>query len=253
MPSESRSNARKRAAELHRREQERAKRRRRINTIVGVVVAVAVIGGLVLIGLTAGGGSESSDPPKNLVDGAIVTGKPDAKATVTLYEDLQCPACRNFEQTTGPTLQKLVDDGTVRLERRPVAFLDRFSTTNYSTRSLNAVACVLDTTPKVVPKYMSALFAQQPAEGGDGLPDEKLVSIAKDNGAGDIGSCVKDKTFAGWTKAMSASASESKIDRTPTVLVNGTPLDNPSPEALTQAVAEAGNTATPSPSTPPAP
>ena len=45
----------------------------------------------------------------------VVVGRASAPVTVTLYEDLQCPICREFEQSE-PTLEV---DGTVPQNRTP--------------------------------------------------------------------------------------------------------------------------------------
>lgn len=240
-----RSQARQKAAEQHRRAQEKARRQRITGIIAGVLIVALVVGGLILAatsGKSSSGGTALSDvkvKPAGLTDNAIVTGNKNAKATVTLYEDLQCPACKNFEATTGPTLQKLVDAGKVKLERRPLAFLDQNSTTKYSSRALNAYACVLDSKPAAAEKYLTALYQQQPAEGGSGLPNAALTKIAADAGAPGIGSCVNDAKFGNWVKAMTQYGTAQGVNATPTVLVNGKKLATPSPDALMAAVAAA--------------
>jgi protein-disulfide isomerase len=64
------------------------------------------------------------------------------------------------------------------------------------------------------------LFANQPAEGGAGLSDDKLKSLASDIGA-DINSCVDDKTFRPYVKYSTELASRTGITGTPTVFVDG--------------------------------
>lgn len=55
-------------------------------------------------------------------------GRPDAPVAMELYSDLQCPACRLFEETTLPRLvRRFVADGTLRIRQRFVTFLGRDS------------------------------------------------------------------------------------------------------------------------------
>ncbi|MEK6439219.1 DsbA family protein [Pseudonocardia sp. T1-2H] len=56
----------------------------------------------------------------------------------------QCPACKAYEQQIGPTIDQLVTDGQAKIVYHPVAYLDRFSSTQYSTRSSQASACAPD-------------------------------------------------------------------------------------------------------------
>ena len=92
-----------------------------------------------------------------------------------VYEDFQCPSCKAFEENVGSTLATDVSNGQIQLEYRPVAFLDRASTTNYSSRALGTAACALDDGgPTVFTKLHDLLFTHQPAEGSAGLTDGQL-------------------------------------------------------------------------------
>ena len=112
----------------------------------------------------------------------------------------------------------------ISLEYRPLGFLDRQSSTNYSSRAANAAACVADKAPDKYAEYVDTLFANQPAEGGAGLSDDKLKSLASDIGA-DINSCVDDKTFRPYVKYSTELASNIGITGTPTIFVDGKQWD----------------------------
>ena len=73
--------------------------------------------------------------------------------------------------------------GDVSVEYRVLPFLAGID--DYSPRSANAFAVVLDASgPEVAKKFHDLLFANQPPEGGDGLPDEQLITYANQAGAG---------------------------------------------------------------------
>lgn len=242
----SREQARERAARL-RQEQQRVERRRRTTVRAVVVTLVLVLAGAVGVAVQASrddAGKATSAAPAAAVAGgtAFAVGKADAPVTVTAYEDFLCPACRAFEQASGRTLQRFVDDGTVRLLYKPIAILDRASTTEYSTRSLNAAACVADSAgADAFVRYHQLLYAEQPAEGSAGLSDARLVALGRRAGASgaELETCVTDRSFEGWTAKVTEASSKAGVNGTPTVLVDGQRLDVPTPENLAAAVRDA--------------
>ena len=143
---------------------------------------------------------------------------------VIAYIDFICPACLQFEKTYNEALTSLRNEGKITMEYRPLGFLDRQSTTNYSSRSANAAACVADKAPEKYAEYANVLFDNQPAEGGAGLSDDKLKSLASDIGA-NINSCVDDKTFRPYVKYSTELAANSGITGTPTVFIDGKQWD----------------------------
>ena len=224
---------------------QKSKTRRRQSIIGGVVVAVLLVavGVGALVQAQRTNTSTSSTAPagtSGTANQTIAVGVTGAPVTVTLYEDFQCPACKNLHDTSGPTLQSLVDKGKIRLEYRPIAFLDRFSSTEYATRALNAAACVVNSKPAAFTAYHGLLMDNQPPENTAGLPDTKLTELAAEAGAGGLGTCISDRTFGGWTKRVTDQSSKDKVNGTPTVLVNGTVLKDTSPAGLTAAVTAAG-------------
>ena len=146
---------------------------------------------------------------------------------VIAYIDFICPVCKRFEDTYNDALTSLRNEGKITMEYRPLGFLDRQSSTNYSSRSANAAACVADKAPEKYAEYVDVLFANQPAEGGAGLSDDKLKSLASDIDA-DINSCVDDKTFRPYVKYSTELAANTGISGTPTVFVDGKQWDGAS-------------------------
>jgi protein-disulfide isomerase len=146
---------------------------------------------------------------------------------VIAYIDFICPVCKRFEDTYNDALTSLRNEGKITMEYRPLGFLDRQSSTNYSSRSANAAACVADKAPEKYAEYVDVLFANQPAEGGAGLSDDKLKSLATDIGT-DINSCVDDKTFRPYVKYSTELAANTGISGTPTVFIDGKQWDGAS-------------------------
>jgi protein-disulfide isomerase len=226
----------------------RAEARRRRGTIAGVVVAVLVVavGVGVLVQSRRVSAQRTSASAAAVPGGtsgtagqSILVGRTSAPVTVTLYEDFQCPICRDFEKTSGSTLRSLVQDGTVKVAYRPIAILDRFSTTQYSTRSLSSVGCLVSSRPQAFVAYHDLLFANQPAENSAGLTDARLAALAKQAGA-DVSGCVTERRYEGWAARVTDQASKDGINGTPTVLVDGKVLQDTSPQGLQAAVAARG-------------
>ncbi|WP_116450039.1 DsbA family protein [Blastococcus litoris] len=227
-----------------------ADRRRRRRVLGGVAAAVALVVALVVVIAVQSRRTDTPDTvaaPSGAVDDgtAFRVGPADAAVTVDLYEDFQCPTCRAFEDLSGDTLASLAADGTIALRYRPVAILDRASTDRYSTRALNAAAVVADTAGvEAFVEFHGLLFDRQPAEGGPGLTDDELIELAGQAGATgpEVERGIRDLVFEDWTTSVTDAASRAGLQGTPTIMVDGTPLDlrQATPEGITAAVQAAG-------------
>ena len=157
-----------------------------------------------------------------------------------MYEDFQCPNCREFEAADGAALKSWQQAGIVQLVYHPVAFLDRASSTNYSTRALMAAAAVVDSSPTSYQAFHDLLYTNQPAEGSAGLPDSQLADLAAQAGANraTVAADLSSQRFKGWTVQMTDAFSQ-KYTGTPTVLIDGKQIQSVDPAALKDAVAVA--------------
>jgi protein-disulfide isomerase len=236
--------AEKRAAEERARAQERRRRRAVVGGVVAAVVVVVAVVVVIVVQSARTSTSPDAAVPANTVDGgtAFAVGPADAPVTVDVYEDFLCPACRQFEATAGDTLAGLAAEGTAQVRYHPIAILDRASTDDYSTRALNAAAVVADAAgTEAFHAFHDALFAEQPAEGGPGLTDERLGELAAEAGATgpDVEEAITGLVYEDWTREVTDAASRAGVAGTPTVLVDGAPLQDRSAEGLRAAVAAA--------------
>jgi protein-disulfide isomerase len=209
----------------------RQARRRRIYTALGGIVIAGLIGAIVVAVVNAAGKDTTPAtstgrvvPPKNLTStGAIPVGSADAAVAVELYVDYMCPACGKFEAANAAELDRFLQQGTIRIELRPISFLDRESSgTKYSTRAASAVATVADGAPDKVWAFHTALYQHQPAEGSTGLTDAEIAAVAADAG---VPAKVIDRfdasTYRPWVGSVTRKAFASGVDRTPTINLNG--------------------------------
>jgi protein-disulfide isomerase len=158
---------------------------------------------------------------------------------VDAFIDFLCPFCRQFELSAGATLAGLVSGGQVSLVYHPMNFLDRASTTNYSTRAAAASGCAAD--GGRFAEYAHALFVSQPPEGGAGLTDAELAGLGQSAGLDGAAftTCVSDGPYLDWPPYVTARATALRVDSTPTVLVAGRAV-TPAARPISDAVAAAG-------------
>ena len=206
-------------------------------TVLGIV-AVVLFAGLVGFGVYQAQKPAEVVVPPHATAAGVPIGDPAAKATIDIYLDFQCPACKQFEDVSGQTVDQLVAAGQAKVVYHPVAILDRTSPDRYSTRSSAASGCAAADT--VFPQFLTLLYANQPEEGSPGLTPDKLVELGQQAGAGPgFAECVNSERHVGWTSALTEQASKDGLAGTPTVKVDGQKVDNPVPGALRAAVAAA--------------
>ena len=75
--------------------------------------------------------------------------------------------------------------------------------------------------------YHDQVFANQPQEGV-GFTDEQLITFGETAGVSDMAAfrgCVSDQTYADWVTQVQRLAEDDQVRSSPTVLVDGTPVD----------------------------
>jgi protein-disulfide isomerase len=252
--NEKREAAREKARILR---EEQKKKDRRTKLILQGSIILASLAIVAIIALVVVNSIKPAGPgPRNMASdgiqlsqGAIATETPGLKPgedpvpnvrdeasgvlDIQMYVDYLCPICGQFEATNGEYISSLLENGGTTVEIHPIAILDRLSQgTKYSTRAVNAAACVADMSPNQFYDFHNQLFANQPAENTTGLTDEEIIALtvaAKVDNADKIASCIKDQSFKAWATAATARAlngpipnsNVDKVTGTPTVIVNG--------------------------------
>jgi protein-disulfide isomerase len=167
-------------------------------------------------------------------DGVVVGEGP---VRVDAYVDFLCPFCRQFEERSGPILDELLDAGAINLVYHPLGFLDRLSTTRYSSRASAASGCASDFGR--FREYKDVLFANQPPEGGPGLSQEELIALGLRAGLSDpgFGACAASGKYLPWSQYVTLRAAERGVSGTPSVFVAGVPVPA-NGDVISAAVAE---------------
>jgi protein-disulfide isomerase len=249
MSKHDRLRAKAREVRLAQERAERRSKRLRLAAVAGsVVIAGLLVAIFAVVYISAARDRNTASGqlvnPANLsASGAIPVGTASAPVTVEIYLDYMCPACGKFEKANAAELDRLIQAGTIKLELRPMNFLDNQSKgTKYSTRAANAVATTADQAPDAVWALSKALYASQPEEGTSGLTDQQIADLATTAGiAPKVVDAFKDRTFDTWVTASNDAAFKAGVQGTPTIKINGAKFEGDVYTAgpLTQAIEQA--------------
>ncbi|BBZ27827.1 membrane protein [Mycolicibacterium madagascariense] len=219
-----------------------ADRRRNILIQVGLTAIVVIFAVVLVVYIVSSGkdktaGAAGQGKAIRAETSNVITkpGTSEPKAVLSMYEDFLCPVCGNFEQTFGPTINKLIDTGAIAADYNMVAILDRPTNQDYSSRAGAAAYCVADadTTPdkQVFRRFHAALYAQQPSETGTTFPtNAQLIETARQAGVvGSVPECVNSGKYLDTVKGLAAA---SNVNATPTIRINGEDYTPTTPDAL---------------------
>lgn len=216
-----------------RREAAARERRRLLLAVAAVVAVLAVVAGVVV---SSGQGEEMpppSDVPARADGAALVLGPQDAAHTVVVYEDFLCPYCRELETASRDFLRADAAAGRVRVEYRPFRLLRD----DYSERALNAWGLVLtDGTPEQAAAFHDRLYDEQPDESSASKPDDtRLADLAAEAGVEDralLDRIEQGEVDQAFVDEADAAARGAGVTGTPTVLLDGEPVEGASIGAM---------------------
>ncbi|MEV5896728.1 DsbA family protein [Nonomuraea fuscirosea] len=225
----------------------RERRRRVVAYTTASVVAVAAVGLGVWYAASISRSEEAGAalaPVTVQPDGSVVMANAGVTAPVVdIYEDFQCPACKELERVSGPTFKNLAAEGKAKVVFHPITIFSQEPTKSNSVRAGSAARCVAD--GKQWMAFHDLLYKNQPPESEVGFTADQLKQWGKDAGVTDPGfdACVTSNKNADAQLAYSKKVSEEqKLDHTPTVKLNGTEIDNPvlfSPSQLRDEITKA--------------
>lgn len=233
--------ARQRVA-LMRAEQVRRQARNRRNAVYGSSFGVILLA--VILGIAVTAAVQPSAPPLapsqtvadtsggiSSADGmAIPIGESAAPVKLTVYEDVRCSACGQFESKYQSAYKALVKSGSVQLLVHLVDLIDNADGGSGSLAGGNALACAQNAGK--FEAYHDLLYADQPAESTDSFSStDTLIKYAKQISGLDspaFESCVKSGKYDSWIKQNYRDLEQ--IDgvantATPTLLANGAKFD----------------------------
>jgi protein-disulfide isomerase len=160
-------------------------------------------------------------PTGHTPEGGVLVGSGNSSRSMILFEDPQCPYCRQFEQLNGALITAALDAGALAVEYRMRCFLGQESVRADNALALAAEAGRFD-------ELRKALFASQPPEGSGGFTTEDLVGLGVQvalTGA-DFSSGVREGRYEKWVLKREALYQAEDPQGTPAAWLNGSPIDS---------------------------
>lgn len=169
-------------------------------------------------------------------NGGELLGRGSAPVLVEEYGDFQCPVCGEWERTVSPTVRQLVDQGRIRFEYHPIAFIGP-----ESVAAANAAEAAGDEGKFWA--YHDLLFADQAPENSGALTTDRLLELGRQVGltSRQFQHKVRDGTYDNWIRQVTDQSSQQGVVQTPTVLVNGRQVDTALTAQGLQAAVNAAN------------
>ncbi|MED7930079.1 thioredoxin domain-containing protein [Nonomuraea sp. LP-02] len=202
--------------------------------LVAVVVACAAIAALGVLAFSEPGESSAEVRLTRQLDGSMVLADRGGDAPVLdVYEDFDCPVCKDMHAKVDPTIQRLAREGKVKVVFHAVTIFRDEPMRSNSIRAAAAARCVPESSWLA---FRDELYAIQPAPHGvaSGFTVEELVQAARKAGA-QVDSCVRDQSYA---ESHLTETAKVRLEGTPTLLLDGKLLGGEAfdPQALERAI-----------------
>ena len=164
---------------------------------------------------------EEPTPSGHTPGGGVLVGSEDARRRLVVFEDLQCPYCREFEEISGDLLRREVAAGSIAVEYRIRSFLGP-----ESVRAANALAAAAEAGH--FDQLRRELFAVQPAENSGGFTTEDLLESGRRAGLNDheYATAVREGRYERWVLQHERVFRDEDPTGTPAALLDGELLDS---------------------------
>ena len=150
-------------------------------------------------------------------NGSAITFNPGLTKTVDVWEDPQCPACKDFTEVSGEYIDSLVREKKATVRFHVLSFLG-----DESVRAANASFCAADE-GKYIDFHKALYRVQSPLENSGFWSNETLVAIGSKVGitSEKFTKCVSDGQKVELVKANYDSMAKYGVQGTPTVFIDG--------------------------------
>ena len=160
-------------------------------------------------------------PSGHTPEGGVLVGNANARHQMILFEDPQCPYCRQFEELNGTVVAAALDVGALAVEYRMRCFLGPESVRADNALGLAAEVGRFD-------ELRHALFAAQPPEGTGGFTVEILLQLGASVGltGSDFVSGVREGRYENWVLRRETAYQSQDPQGTPAAWIDGEQLDS---------------------------
>jgi protein-disulfide isomerase len=192
------------------------------------MIALVVVVGVVFTLINKHQNAFKGAVPKHAVasNGYGITFNKGATHKIDLWEDFQCPICKNFEAQNGDYLASLANSGKTEVVYHMLTFIDTNLNKHGSHLAGNAAACVDDEGKFLA--FHKLLYLNQPDEKGPDLfTNPFLINLAKQVGVTDstFVNCVNTNKYGSWLDQITSDGDMVGITGTPTIYVDGKVVD----------------------------
>lgn len=165
--------------------------------------------------------ASSGPPPGHTPEGGVLVGSEGARRRLVVFEDPQCPYCREFEEVSGDLLRREVAAGAVAVEYRIRSFLGV-----ESVRAANALAVAAANGR--FDELRRELFANQPPEHSGGFATDDLLDLGSRVGltGPDYVSGVQEGRYERWVREIDETFDAQDLAGTPFAILDGQPLNS---------------------------
>lgn len=155
-------------------------------------------------------------PPNHTPEGGVLIGEENARRRLVLFEDPQCPYCRQFEAASGDLLRREVARGDVAVEYRMRCFLGI-----ESVRADNALALAAEFGQ--FDELRREIFAAQPPENSGGFTVADLAELGRRAGltSPDYLSGLSEGRYEAWVVEIDQAFQKQDPRGTPAALLDG--------------------------------
>jgi hypothetical protein len=169
-------------------------------------------------------------PSGHTPEGGVLVGSAGARRRLIVFEDPQCPYCREFEDVSGDLLRREIAAGAVAVEYRIRSFLG-----NESVRAANALAAAAEAGS--FDELRREMFANQPPEHSGGFTIEDLLDLGRRAGltSPDYVTAVHEGRYERWVGEIDKVFEGQDPDGTPSAVLDGQPVGSETlydPDAL---------------------
>src|ERR1700729_175814 len=139
----------------------------------------------------------SEVPSGHTPEGGVLVGSDGARRRLVVFEDPQCPYCREFEAASGGLLRREVAAGAVAVEYRIRSFLG-----DETVRAANALAAAAETGR--FDELRREIFLDQPPEHSGGFTVEDLLEIGRRAGltSPEFATAVRQGRYETWGREI---------------------------------------------------
>lgn len=216
--------------QLIRDKRRQARQRQRLVTILIIVAAALLVTALLIAPsirnrLTPVGDIIPITPQARPMADGLATGDPNAGVTIEVFEDFQCPACKNFTETVEPSIvQDYVATGKVYYIFRQHPFIG-----NESFQAANASMCANE--QGRFWDYHDILFTNWNGENQGAFTDKRLVAFAEQLNLdmNEFNSCFQSNKYQEAINQDLAKGQQYGVTSTPSIFVNGKLVTSPTP------------------------